>query len=183
MKLIIASDIHGSEYWCKKLLERFEAENADKLLILGDILYHGPRNNLPLGYNPKGVISLLNPVADRLICVRGNCDSEVDQMVLSFPIMAEYAFISIDGIEIIATHGHTYCDGNPPPHTKGTVLLCGHTHIPKLSEHETYAYINPGSVSIPKEGSANGYIVLENGVFTWKDMDGSDYMTYQANQC
>lgn len=182
MKLLIASDIHGSEYWCKKLLDRLAAEKADKLLLLGDILYHGPRNSLPLGYDPKGVISLLNPIANKLLCVRGNCDSEVDQMVLDFPIMAEYAFLSIDGTEIFTTHGHKYGCDNPPPHSDRTVLLCGHTHVPKISEHETYTYINPGSVSIPKESSPNSYMTLENGLFSWRNMDGKEYMTYQADR-
>ena len=179
---MIASDIHGSAYWCRKLLDRFHAEKADRLLISGDILYHGPRNDLPLEYDPKAVISLLNPLKDLLLCVRGNCDSEVDQMVLEFPIMAEYAFLSIDGIDIFATHGHKYGSDNPPPHSKGTVLLCGHTHLPKISEHETYTYINPGSISIPKEGSPNSYMIFENGLFSWRDMNGKEYMTFRADR-
>lgn len=173
MKLMIASDIHGSEYWCRKLIESFEAEKPDRLLILGDILYHGPRNDLPDCYNPKGVIALLNPIADRILCVRGNCDSEVDQMVLDFPIMADYALLHIDGVTIFATHGHIYSEDNPPKMPAGTVLLCGHTHIAKIAahEHEGFTYINPGSVSIPKEGTGHGYMIFEGGEFTRKPLE------------
>ena len=153
MKLMIASDIHGSEYYCKKLIEAVKLENPDKLLLLGDILYHGPRNDLPKDYNPKKVIAMLSEIKDIILAVRGNCDTEVDQMVLPFPVLADYAVLFIDGKTIYATHGHNYNEDNLPPLTKGDILLCGHTHIPVKREHENYTYINPGSVSIPKENS------------------------------
>ena len=153
MKLMIASDIHGSEYYCKKLIEAVKLENPDKLLLLGDILYHGPRNDLPKDYNPKKVISLLSDYKDIILCVRGNCDTEVDQMVLPFPILADYAVLYIDGKTIYATHGHNYNEDKLPPLSKGDILLCGHTHIPAKRIHENYTYMNPGSVSIPKENS------------------------------
>lgn len=165
MKLMIASDIHGSEYYCKKMLEAFEMQKSEKLLLLGDILYHGPRNDLPREYNPKGVIALLNPIKERLLCVRGNCDTEVDQMVLDFPVLADYALLHIDGKTIFVTHGHVYNPDNPPPLSKGDILLNGHTHIPALEDMGDYTYINPGSVSIPKNGSEHSYIIMENGKF------------------
>lgn len=173
MKFFIASDIHGSEFFCKKMLECFEKEKADKLLLLGDILYHGPRNDLPCGYAPKKVIELLNPIKNKILAVRGNCDTEVDQMVLSFPILADYAIISEGEHCIYATHGHVFNENNPPALSEGDILLCGHTHVPACVEKEGFVYMNPGSVSIPKEGSSNMYMTLENGKFLWKAFDGS----------
>lgn len=172
MKLMIASDIHGSAYYCNKLMLRIEDEKIDRLLLLGDILYHGPRNDLPKEYAPKEVIRMLNSISDKILCVRGNCESEVDQMVLDFTCLSESALLSIDGIDIFATHGHIYGEKNPPKLHNKEILLCGHTHIPKCVEYETFTYINPGSVSIPKEDSYHGYIVFENRCFTFKDLDG-----------
>lgn len=173
MKLMIASDIHGSAYYCEKMINAYKDEKADKLLLLGDLLYHGPRNDLPKDYNPKKVISMLNDIADEILCVRGNCEAEVDQMVLNFPVMAEYCILYLENRMIFATHGHKFNEENPPLLKKGDILLNGHTHIPKFTKHENYYYINPGSVSIPKGGSSNGYIVLENDKFVWKDFDGN----------
>lgn len=180
MKYMIASDIHGSALWCGKMLDAYRREGADRLIILGDILYHGPRNDLPEGYAPKEVIAMLNPIRDELLCVRGNCDTEVDQMVLSFPIMAEYALLMLGGRTVFITHGHVFNEQNLPPLKNGDILLCGHTHVPKCVEHETYTYMNPGSVSIPKEGSHHGYITLEDGVFLWKDLNGEVKMRWEA---
>ena len=173
MKLMIASDIHGSAYYCKKLLEAYKTEQADKLLLLGDILYHGPRNDLPRDYNPKEVIAMLNPMKQELLCVRGNCDTEVDQMVLEFPILADYCFIELDGHTIFATHGHVHNPKNLPMLKDGDILLNGHTHIPANQDMGTYTYMNPGSVSIPKEGSAHGYMIYD-GKFVWKNLDGKE---------
>lgn len=172
MKLMIASDIHGSSYHCRKMLEAYEREQADRLLLLGDILYHGPRNDLPKDYNPKEVIAMLNPLKQSLLCVRGNCDTEVDQMVLDFPILADYCLLELDGQTIFATHGHHYNPENPPMLKDGDILLNGHTHIPANRNMGTYTYMNPGSVSIPKEGSAHGYMLYDHG-FVWKDLDGN----------
>lgn len=183
MKWLIASDIHGSEYYCRKLLEAFEKEQADRILLLGDILYHGPRNDLPKDYHPKAVISLLNAHKTSIICVRGNCDTEVDQMVLEFPVLADYCILSESDHLIYATHGHVYNESNLPPLQKGDILLHGHTHVPKCVEHENYTYINPGSTSIPKENSWHGYMTLENGIFTWKDFDGRDRGTFLSSRC
>ena len=173
MKLFIASDIHGSAYYCKKMLNSYETEKADKLLLLGDILYHGPRNELPKDYNPKLVIEMLSSVKDRILCVRGNCDTEVDQMVLPFPILADYCVIFDEGVTIYATHGHKYNEELLPPLSPGDILLHGHTHVPKITKHDYYTYLNPGSVSIPKENSHHGFMTMENGEFLWKDFEGS----------
>lgn len=172
MKLMIASDIHGSAYYCKKMIEAYQREQADRLLLLGDILYHGPRNDLPEGYDPKAVIAMLNPLKQELLCVRGNCDTEVDQMVLEFPILADYCLLEINGQTIFATHGHHFNPQNPPMLKEGDILLNGHTHIPANQNMSTYTYMNPGSVSIPKEGSAHGYMIFD-GNFVWKDLDGT----------
>ena len=177
MKWMIASDIHGSEYYCKKMLDAFSSEKADRLLLLGDLLYHGPRNDLPRDYRPKKVIELLNGMRDHILCVRGNCDTEVDQMVLSFPILADYAVLAAGGRMIFATHGHHFNEDHLPPLCSGDILLHGHTHIPKCVRHENYFYLNPGSVSIPKENSYHGYLIWENSVFIWKDFNGEVHDT------
>lgn len=177
MKIMIASDIHGSEYYCKKMLERYDQESADKLLLLGDILYHGPRNDLPREYAPKAVIKMLNDRKEEILCVRGNCDTEVDQMVLEFPIMAEYCVLYDGKRMIFATHGHHFNMANPPMLKAGDILLHGHTHIPAKESFDGKMYLNPGSVSIPKEDSAHSYMMYEDGVFTWKDLDGHAYGT------
>lgn len=178
MKWMIASDIHGSEYYCKKLLEAYDRENAERLLLLGDILYHGPRNDLPRDYNPKKVIELLNARRQDILCVRGNCDTEVDQMVLEFPILADYCVIVQGRRLIYATHGHNFNEQNLPPLHHKDILLHGHTHVPKYTEHDNYTYLNPGSVSIPKGGSWHGYMILEEEVFMWKDLEGCERMHY-----
>ena len=175
MKLMIASDFHGSAFYCKHLLEAFENEHADKILLLGDILYHGPRNDLPEGYAPKEVISMLNNIKEYILCVRGNCDTEVDQMVLEFPVLSEQALLCIDKAEMLAVHGHKAFPSVRP----GTFVLSGHTHIPKLEEKDGVVYMNPGSVSIPKEGSHHGYMVFEHGEFLWKDFDGNIKNSYK----
>ncbi len=177
MKLLIASDLHGSAYWCRKLMDAWDREQPERVLLLGDLLYHGPRNDLPDEYNPKEVLSLLNARKDRILCVRGNCDTEVDQMVLEFPILADYAWISADGRRIFATHGHVYNANHLPPMCAGEILLHGHTHIPAWENHGAFRIYNPGSVSIPKGGSQPGYMIMENGVFTWKTPDGTVYHT------
>lgn len=170
MRYLIASDIHGSAYWCGKLLESFDSLGADRLILLGDILYHGPRNDLPDGYAPKQVIAMLNPLADRITCVRGNCEAEVDQMVLDFPVMSDSAFICDFGQRIFATHGHLWHPDDLPPLADGDIFLYGHTHVPmdeirKVGGREVRC-INPGSVSIPKNGSPHRALVWENGEFT-----------------
>lgn len=175
MKLLIASDIHGSAHWCRKLTEAFAASGADKLVFLGDILYHGPRNDLPDEYAPKAVIDMLNPLADRIICVRGNCESEVDGMVLSFPVSADYGMIADEKATMYLSHGHR----EVPKMVPGTVYLTGHTHVPLAEVTDGYIHLNPGSVSIPKENSPHSYMLYENGLFTWHDLTyGNVYKQY-----
>ncbi len=172
MKWMIASDLHGSAYYTKRLLEAYEREQPDKLLLLGDILYHGPRNDLPMEYAPKEVIAMLNPLAEKILCVRGNCEAEVDQMVLDFPVMADYCVLANGNTTVYATHGHLFSEDQPPKLPKGAVLLCGHTHVPKCVDHGSFRYMNPGSVSIPKEDSWHGYMIWEQDAFVWKDFEG-----------
>lgn len=173
MKWLIASDIHGSAKWCRALTEGYRRENADRMLLLGDILYHGPRNDLPEEYDPRAVIAMLNGMKNDILSVRGNCEAEIDQMVLEFPVLADYAVLDMGSFLVYATHGHVYNESHLPPLHPGDVLLHGHTHIPKCAVHETYVCMNPGSVSIPKEGSHRGYMTLEDGVFRWLDFDGT----------
>ena len=178
MKIMIASDIHGSAYYCRKMLDRYAAEGADRLLLLGDLLYHGPRNDLPRDYAPKQVIEMLSELKDRILCVRGNCDTEVDQMVLPFPILADYALIQAGDRTVFATHGHNHNLDKLPPLRQGDILLHGHTHVPKCVDVDGITYMNPGSVSIPKENSPHGYLLLEGTHLTWKSLDGVPYMEY-----
>ena len=172
MKMLIASDIHGSAHYCRELLNDWDREQPERVLLLGDLLYHGPRNDLPKEYNPKAVLAMLNARRESILCVRGNCDTEVDQMVLEFPILADYAWIAADGCRVFATHGHVYNTKNLPPLRTGEILLHGHTHIPAWEDHGTFRYYNPGSVSIPKGDSEPMYMMLEDGVFTWKTLKG-----------
>ena len=171
MKFLIASDIHGSAYYCDLLLKAIATEKADRVLILGDILYHGPRNDLPECYAPKKVIEMLNPLKDKLLCVRGSCDTEVDQMVLDFPILADYSVIPVGERLIYATHGHNFNENNLPPISKGDILLNGHTHVSKCVEHSDFIYMNPGSVSIPKEDTPHSFMTLKEGKFLWKNLE------------
>ena len=174
MKWMIASDLHGSAYYCRKMLEALEREGADRLFLLGDLLYHGPRNDLPREYAPKEVIPLLNEKKEKLLCVRGNCDAEVDQMVLEFPVLADYAVLPVGQRLIYATHGHIYHVKNLPPLAPGDVLLHGHTHVPAWTEFgQGNLYLNPGSVSIPKENSPHSYMTLEGNTMQWKELESS----------
>ena len=154
MKLMIASDIHGSAKWCAKMIEAWRAERPDRLVLLGDLLYHGPRNDLPEDYAPKKVIAMLNAIAPALLCVRGNCEAEVDQMVLDFPVMADYAALFVDGHILYATHGHIYGEDNPPPLQPGDFLLCGHTHVPGCHRHEDLHLPQPRLRVHPQERHA-----------------------------
>lgn len=167
MKLVIASDIHGSAYWCRRLKERFLEEKAEKLLLLGDLLYHGARNPLPAEYNTLECAAILNGLKDRVLCVRGNCDSDVDGMVLEFPLTADFCFFPLAGRTAVATHGHK----TPAILKKGDILLNGHFHIPAFEERENCTYVNCGSVSIPKENSPHSYLVAEDNLLSWKNIE------------
>lgn len=176
MRIVIASDIHGSALYCGQLLEAFRREGAEKLLLLGDILYHGPRNDLPDGYAPKEVTAQLNACAGSILGVRGNCDAEIDQMVLQFPMMADYCLLYAAGRTVFVTHGHVYNTASLPPLQPGDILLHGHTHVPCWEEFgNKNLYLNPGSVSLPKEDSPRGYLLLTDTAFIWKDLAGHEY--------
>lgn len=200
MKYMIASDIHGSAFYCREMLKAYDREQADRLIILGDILYHGPRNDLPKEYAPKEVVTMLNERRETLFCVRGNCDTEVDQMVLEFPVLAEYCLLEINGQLLYITHGHKHNPKNPPLLKNSDILLNGHTHIPACKTFITEGgaeciYMNPGSVSIPKGNSEHGYMTVEAGqdeapdsskgcfvhLFTWKNLEGEVYKTWTTD--
>lgn len=177
MKLMFASDIHGSAFYCRRMLELYKSSGAKRLVLLGDILYHGPRNDLPREYAPKEVIAMLNPLKDELLAVRGNCDTEVDQMVLEFPILADYGLLLVGETRLYATHGHVYNENHLPPLTDGDALIHGHTHLLEAKEitaedGRRIKILNPGSVSIPKGGNPATYALLEDGVFTILTLDG-----------
>ncbi len=180
MKLMIASDIHGSYKYASALVERFKCSDCEKLILLGDILYHGPRNDLPEEYLPKKVIELLNPLKDKILSVRGNCDTEVDQMVLEFPTLADYAVIYDGQRSLFATHGHKYGPDSLPPLSEGDILLYGHTHVMKSEQRKGVTCINPGSVSIPKENTPHSYAVYEDGVFTFYSLDDGMISEYRV---
>lgn len=171
MKLMIASDLHGSAYYTRLLLTAMDREQPDRLLLLGDLLYHGPRNDLPREYAPKQVIEMLNARKSQILCVRGNCEAEVDQMVLEFPVLSEFGVVFADGLTLYMLHGHKNLD---LPVLPGDILLCGHTHVPALRKDGEHYYVNPGSVSIPKEGSCHGYMMLENRQLRHVSLEGEN---------
>lgn len=172
MRYMFASDIHGSAFYCRKMLEAYRQEGADRLVLLGDLLYHGPRNDLPKDYAPKEVIAMLNENKNELYVVRGNCDAEVDQMVLQFPIMADYCILMEQERTIYASHGHIYNEENLPPLKNDDIFIHGHTHVLRAEKKEHYTILNPGSVSIPKEGNIPTYAILEDGLFSIRGFAG-----------
>lgn len=167
MKLLIASDLHGSAFYTDLTLRFFHDSGADRLVLLGDLLYHGPRNDLPRDYAPKRVIEALNPLGDRIVAVRGNCEAEVDQMVLTFPVSSDYGVIFDGKQTIYLSHGHRPV----PPMAAGSVYLTGHTHIPLDVIENGARHMNPGSVSIPKENSPHSCMLYEDGIFSWYDLE------------
>ena len=175
-KLFFASDLHGDLAATDAILRRFEAEGAERLILLGDLLYHGPRNDLPAAYAPKEVIRRLNAYAEHVLTVRGNCDTEVDQMVLSFPILADYALLFVDGFSMFLTHGHRFSPDAPPALAKGDALVSGHTHVAGIRPFGNgNLYLNPGSPSIPKAETIPSYLLYENGRFSLRDLSGKEY--------
>ena len=168
MKIFIASDLHGSAEYCRQMIEAYTKENAEKLLLLGDTLYHGPRNDLPEKYSPKDVLKILETVKDKVICVGGNCDAEIDKELLPFPVISDLGAIYVDGLNIYFAHGHR----DEPILSTGDIYITGHTHIPLNAVENGHYHLNPGSLSLPKDGSAHGYIVYENKKFTFKDLSG-----------
>jgi len=180
MKLMFASDIHGSRSATEAILRQYRLEGASRLVLLGDLLYHGPRNDLPDAYDPRAVTALLNGVREELLCVRGNCEAEVDQMVLDFPVMADYALFDLDGITAFVTHGHLFNLDNLPPHKQGDLLIHGHTHVPVVQQKDGVTYINPGSAALPKENNPRSYMIYEDGVFTIKALSGDVLLTHRV---
>lgn len=168
---MFASDIHGSAYYCEKMIEAYHKEKAEKLIILGDLLYHGPRNDLPKDYSPKKVIAMLNSIKEELCVVRGNCDAEVDQMVLEFPIMADYAILYWEDRMIYASHGHKYSSDNLPPLKEHDIFIQGHTHVLMAKEENNKILLNPGSISLPKENNEQTYGIMEQGEFLIKNFN------------
>ena len=183
MKILFASDLHGSAAATELVLQRVEDEKAERLVLLGDLLCHGPRNDLPERYDPKAVTKMLNEFAITPLCVRGNCDAEVDQMVLTFPIRADYALLPLDnGAFAFITHGHLFHTECPSPHKKGDILIHGHTHVHGVWQQEDYTYINPGSAALPKEGQPRSYMVYEDGTFAIKQLETAEtLMSWKVN--
>ena len=173
MKLMFASDIHGILSGCENTLSAYAREKADRLILLGDLLYHGPRNGVPEGYDPVKVIDLLNGIKEHILCVRGNCEAEVDQMVLEFPVLADYAMVMTENRTFYCTHGHLFTRDKLPTMGKDDILIHGHTHLLTMEELDGRPILNPGSVSLPKGGNPPTYMVYENGAFTIKMMDGT----------
>jgi putative phosphoesterase len=175
MKVLVASDLHGSLFYTKKLFEQVENEKIDQIILLGDILYHGPRNDLPKDYNPKELVDLLNSYADKIVAVRGNCDSEVDQMVLNFDLSKDYQIITIDNQRYLITHGHLFDSKYLQKLEKGIRVISGHTHIPVNYNKDDITYLNPGSISIPKNNSQNSYLIIDDNKIIFKNIDGENY--------
>lgn len=168
---MIASDLHGSALYTRQLLEAYRQSGAEQLILLGDLLYHGPRNDLPRDYAPKQVIPMLSDYRNSIIAVRGNCEAEVDQMVLPFPCMAEFSQLLLEGKTFYLTHGHHHNPDNLPPLPEGSVFLFGHTHVKMDEVRSGIRCLNPGSVSIPKDGS-HSCLIYENGEFSFRILEG-----------
>ena len=175
MKWMIASDLHGSAYWCEKLVEAFARENADRLILLGDTLYHGPRNPLPEGHNPQRCVELLGALRNKTVGVRGNCDASIDQVLLPFPMMADYLLLDLGGKMAFVTHGDQWGEDNPPAIAKGGVLITGHTHVAACTRHEDFLYLNPGSPALPKDEGHRGYLLVDGEGASFCEMDGTVY--------
>lgn len=178
MKILFASDIHGDAADSENLKKKFYEEKADNLVLCGDLLYHGPRNNLPENYEPKKVIEILNSLSEHITAVRGNCDSEVDQMVLNFPMLSDYVVILDGNRRMFVTHGHIFNNENKLKVKNNDIMICGHTHVLSAEKRENYIYLNPGSVSLPKENNPKTYMIYENGKFTIKDFNNNIIKEY-----
>lgn len=172
MRYMIISDIHGSTRFLEKVIQRFHEEAYDYLIILGDILYHGPRNPIPEGHNPQGVVELLNPLAEKIIACRGNCEAEVDQMLLAFPCLGDYSQIIEGGVRLFATHGHLYTADNFPKTGGKEIFLYGHTHLWELKKEDNLLICNPGSITLPKQNRPHTYATYENGVMAVYTLEG-----------
>lgn len=176
MKYMLISDIHGSASALKRALAFYETFGCDRLMILGDILYHGPRNPLPEGHDPQGVVALLNPMKDQILAVRGNCEAEVDQMMLEFPCMGDYLLIEDSDISFFATHGHIYNPGKMPSIRNGSVFLYGHTHIWQLEKNADITFCNTGSISLPKQNNPPTFVIYDNGEISVFDLTSGNIL-------
>ncbi len=173
MKYMFASDIHGSAYYCREMFKIYKESGADRLILLGDLLYHGPRNDLPREYDPKAVTAMLNDHKNEIYAVRGNCEAEVDQMVLEFPVMADYAVMVLNGLNFFVTHGHLFHQDQLPPMKAGDILIHGHTHLLRADAYDGYYILNPGSTSLPKGGNPSTCGILDGTIFSIRDFDGN----------
>ena len=178
MKLVIASDIHGSALCTELLMQRVSEEQPDFIVLLGDLLYHGPRNPLPEGHGPMRVAELLNAHREQIIAVRGNCDAEVDQMVLDFPCMDDFAKLEDEGRTLFFTHGHVHSPENHPVLNAGDFFFSGHTHVKTNDMRDSVTYVNPGSTSLPKDGSKS-FAVYENGEVVLKGLENGEVLLDQ----
>lgn len=172
MKYLLLSDIHGCLPTLQQALHFYEEQHCDMLCILGDILNYGPRNRIPEGIDPKGIADRLNAMAADIIAVRGNCDAEVDQMLLHFPIMADYALLVDEGVRLFLTHGHIYNEQNQPVGSHD-VLVYGHTHLWKLEQCGSTTVCNLGSITFPKGGNEPTFAVYEHRTLTIHRLDGT----------
>lgn len=177
MKVLVISDIHGSGYYAEKIKELNKYENPDKIVILGDLYYHGPRNNLSQEYNPMKVAEVLNSLKDKLLVIKGNCDAEVDEMISEFKF-EDYILAKINGKNIYFTHGHKYNIENIP-HEEFNILIYGHIHQGFIQEKDGYIFANPGSISLPKCNSKHSYLILEENKIILKDIDGIVLQEYK----
>ncbi len=182
MKFLIFSDIHGSSLYTDLILDIYNKFECDYIILLGDILYHGPRNPLPLGHDPQSVVKKLNEYASKIICVAGNCESQVDQMVLDFPCLSDYTIIMDNGITIFATHGHIYNPDKLPKFEAIDLFLYGHTHLYEIRQHGHMTICNPGSISLPKEGRPNSYAIFDNGELTIYNLEGKILATHNMRK-
>ena len=176
MKVLIISDIHGSGYYAEKIKEIVEKENAEKIVLLGDLYYHGPRNDLSQEYAPPKVAKILNSLKDKLLVVKGNCDAEVDEMISEFKF-ENYILMELNGKKVYFTHGHKY-NIEVIPYEDFEILIYGHIHQGFIQEKEGYLFANPGSISIPRLGSAHSYLIFDEEKLVLKDVDGTILQEY-----
>ncbi|MBQ4329150.1 MAG: phosphodiesterase [Lentisphaeria bacterium] len=177
MKIMFISDIHGMHQTLKQALDHADRLSVDQIVILGDILYHGPRNGVPSVYDPAAVADMLNERKDQILAVRGNCDAEVDQMMLKFPIMADYSELICGNNRFFLTHGHLWNENHLPDLPAGTILAHGHTHIPelKIRFQEKIWIFNPGSISLPKNGNIRTFGLFHDGKLTVNDLESGNF--------
>lgn len=170
MKYLVVSDIHGSLFYANKILELINNEKVDKVILLGDLYYHGPRNPLPIEYNPKEVCNLLNSIKDKIICIKGNCDAEVDEMISEFEFNKNI-LLDINNKKFMFTHGHKYNIENKVDNID--VLIYGHFHTGFIKKEDGVIYVNAGSITLPKNGTKNSYLVIDENYIYLKDLENN----------